>query len=181
MVLFGACAIHTCQKWSWITRHKISNVIRISISAGSCSIRHRPEERLSFRREWHQRFYCFQKYAEHNLLLTVAIFSISWLIDINECDDTSLFSCPKRTKCVNLQGNYTCECAPGHESTDSHKIRGLDLQCQGVIIFEPEGSGELELLKHFVLSNPQTTGNSSKHSGNSLKRSISFVCWLFYF
>ena len=177
---WGVCYSHL-PKWSWITRHKISNVSRTSISAGPCAIRHRPEERLSFRREWHQKFYCFQKYAEHNLLLTVAIFSISWLIDINECDDTSLFSCPKKTKCVNLQGSYTCECAPGHESTNSHKIRGLDLQCQGVIILEPEGSGELELLKHFVLSNPQTTGNSSKHSGNSLKRSISFVCWLFLF
>ena len=154
------------------TGHKINNAIRISISAGPCAIHHRPEERLSFfrfPREWNQRFYCFQKYTEHDLSLTVDIFCISWLIDINECNDTSLFSCPNRTKCVNLQGNYTCECAPGYESTDSGKTRGMDIQCEGEIIFEPEGSGELELLKHFVFSNPQTMGNSRKHSGNSLK------------
>ena len=100
---------------------------------------------------------------------------ISCLIDINECNDTSLLSCPNRTECVNLQGNYTCECAPGYGSTASGKTRGLDIQCEGEIIFDLEGSGELELFKHSELSNPQTTRNS----GNSLKRSI-FSLWSFY-
>ena len=73
---------------------------------------------------------------------------ISCLIDINECDDTSLFSCPDRTECVNLQGNYTCKCAPGYGSTASGKTSGLDIQCEGDIIFDLEGSSEFELLKH---------------------------------
>ncbi|XP_067049216.1 fibrillin-1-like [Acropora muricata] len=50
--------------------------------------------------------------------------------DINECDDTSLSSCPNRTECVNLQGNYTCECTPGYESTATGKTRGVDIQCE---------------------------------------------------
>ena len=135
------------------------------------------------------------------LAINCRYLCISCLIDINECDDTSLFSCPDRTECVNVQGNYTCKCAPGYGSTANGKTRGLDIQCEGDIIFDLEGSGEFELLKHleppwemficavykyihtyihsfihsFIqLSNPQTTGNS----GSSLKRSIFFALGL---
>ena len=112
------------------------------------------------------------------LVLTVDISCISCLIDINECDDTSLSSCPNRTECVNLQGNYTCECTPGYESTATGKTRGVDIQCEGEMISDLEGSGEQELMKHFEPFNPQTTGNSRKQSGNSLKRPLFFILWL---
>ena len=51
--------------------------------------------------------------------------------DVNECNNPSLFSCPDRTKCVNLPGTYSCACAKGYESTVKGKTKGMNIKCKG--------------------------------------------------
>ena len=44
-----------------------------------------------------------------------------FLIDINECLDGT---CGENAKCVNTEGNYTCECDPGFTG-DGYSCTGV--------------------------------------------------------
>ena len=45
-------------------------------------------------------------------------------VDINECDDKTLFDCPDKSKCININGSYACECDVGNIMTSDGKCEG---------------------------------------------------------
>ena len=58
-----------------------------------------------------------------------------WFLDVDECEDSNLYKCPERTKCVNQQGDYTCQCISGYESTLKGISQAKDIKCKGELIY----------------------------------------------
>ena len=49
--------------------------------------------------------------------------------DIDECENEALFNCTKDSTCVNLEGNYTCDCNPGYTQDDDLCIGRTKVTC----------------------------------------------------
>ena len=64
----------------------------------------------------------------------------SRFVDTDECANASLNTCPKKKgiACVNEisghEDSYHCACAQGYKSTDSSKVKGHDITCEGKLI-----------------------------------------------
>jgi hypothetical protein len=62
----------------------------------------------------------------------------SYVEDIDECNDPSLNDCPvDTTQCMNVFGNYTCECKDGYQKKNSEcegNIAHVDFQCLSLML-----------------------------------------------
>ena len=51
--------------------------------------------------------------------------------DIDECKNEALFNCTKNSSCVNLEGNYTCNCDSGYTQDGDLCIGRNLVNCDG--------------------------------------------------
>ncbi|GFR77361.1 protein kinase C-binding protein NELL2, partial [Elysia marginata] len=55
-------------------------------------------------------------------------------IDIDECENSTLFSCAEFSSCVNLDGGYTCDCDDGFSMMQGGICEDID-ECQNSTLF----------------------------------------------
>ena len=46
-------------------------------------------------------------------------------LDVDECANAALFSCPFGSECLNIEGSYACPCAIGYNVTMDGKCEGI--------------------------------------------------------
>ncbi|XP_053395361.1 uncharacterized protein LOC123523940 isoform X4 [Mercenaria mercenaria] len=52
-------------------------------------------------------------------------------VDVNECDNETLYECTYNSKCLNTNGSYICECVTGYVMTSDGFCEGCDRQHYG--------------------------------------------------